>query len=366
MTKKWVNLFLKIMAWLSGSYALYVVVVLAHGTFTDYQPENEIPLIPLNISEQTLLEDSILSFTIWNIGYGGLGAESEMFFDSKGSLFSGGKMIRTPKKLVERNVQAVCDLVTSIKSDFFLFQEIDLDSKRSYYVDQVALVQEKIPDFSSFFAPNYKVARVPIPVFEPWHVYGKTHSGLATFASFQPAASSRNSLPGSFSWPTRIFQLDRCAALHRFKHSNGKELVVINVHLSAYDRDGALKKIQMEYLKTLVLEEYEKGHYVIVGGDWNQCPPFFKFDTFMPGKTQGYTQLNINPEFLPTGWRWVYDPAMPTNRKTKAPYQNGETFVTLIDFFLISPNIRVLNVKGLNQDFQYSDHQPVWMEITLE
>ena len=86
----------------------------------------------------------------------------------------------------------------------------------------------------------------------------------------------------------------------------------------------------------------------------------------MPGKTQGYKQLNIEDAFLPDDWRWVYDPVTPSNRKTKYTYQPGETFVTIIDFFLISPNLKALGIKTLKQDFKFSDHQPVWMEVRLD
>ncbi|NJM15622.1 MAG: hypothetical protein HC896_09855 [Bacteroidales bacterium] len=68
--------------------------------------------------------------------------------------------------------------------------------------------------------------------------------------------------------------LDRCFLLQRFGLSNGKQLVVINTHNSAYD-DGTLRNLQMNYLKTILKNEQASGNYIIVGGDWNQCPPGF-------------------------------------------------------------------------------------------
>ena len=366
MATKWYKLIKRGIALILGLFFLYVLFVLIHGTLTDYQPDDKTTLEPLSTSNQEVLEDSVFSFTIWNLGYGGLGEESELFYDSNGSLYSGGKMIRPPQEYVQKNIQGNRHFVTSIKSDFFLFQEVDVASKRSYFINQLGLIGEELPEYAAFYAPNYKVRRVPIPVLEPWHVYGRTNSGLATYSRFQPESSLRLSLPGAFSWPTRIFQLDRCAALHRYQHTSGKELVVINIHLSAYDEDGALKMTQMNFLRDLALEEYGKGNYVVIGGDWNLCPPFFQFDGFMPGKSGGYSQINIEPDFFPSDWRWAYDPTVPTNRKTKTPYQAGETFITLIDFFLISPNLNVLTVKGLDQGFRFSDHQPVWMEVEVK
>ena len=85
----------------------------------------------------------------------------------------------------------------------------------------------------------------------------------------------------------------------------------------------------------------------------------------MPGKGGDYTQQNVDSEMLPSGWQWIYDPTVPTNRKVSVPFKKGDTFVTLIDFFVVSPNVKVNKVKGINLGFQFSDHQPVWMEIEL-
>jgi endonuclease/exonuclease/phosphatase family metal-dependent hydrolase len=363
--KKLSRIFLKSVALFVGLFFVYSAFALIHAAITDYKPEDVVPLQAEQDSVEETISDSILSFTIWNLGYGGLGAESEFFYDSGSRLLSWGKMIRAPKELVERNIDASAEFVTQVKSDFFLFQEVDYHSKRSYYINQFELIGKNLPGFSAFFAPNFDVRRVPIPLLEPWRVYGRAYSGLGTFSRFQPVESLRYQLPGRYPWPDHLFSLDRCASLHRFRLTSGKELVVVNIHNSAYDEDGDIKRRQMEFLKELFLEEYDKGNYVIAGGDWNECPPWFEFDTFMPGRTQGYFQYNIAADFLPPDWRWVYDPDIPTNRKTRAPYVPGETFITVIDFFLISPNVQVISVKCLDQQFQFSDHQPVWMEVRL-
>jgi endonuclease/exonuclease/phosphatase family metal-dependent hydrolase len=48
------------------------------------------------------------------------------------------------------------------------------------------------------------------------------------------------------------------------------------------------------------------------------------------------------------------------------PYQANKTYTTVIDFFLLSPNIELLEVKGMPNGFEYSDHQPVRMMIKLK
>lgn len=363
MKKK--TLFRRLIIGVFALLLIYFILVLIHGWYTDWQPE-QTTVLPLNTpAKDSLLPDSVVSFVTWNVGFGGLGAESDFFYDDEGMWYSGGSMIRTPKPLVEKNLRGALDFLRQTKADFFLLQEVDVQSDRSYQLAQYEAYCQALPAFAATMAVNYRCDRVPIPLLEPWNAYGAVESGLGTFCRYQPEEAIRYQLPGHYPMPDRMFQLDRCAALHRIPTDRGKDLVVINIHNSAYDPGDKIKAIQLPYLRDLAIREFNKGNYVVIGGDWNQCPPFFRFDSFMPGNTQGYVQGNIPDGFFPEDWHFAYDPTMPTNRKCRDPYQKGKTFETLIDYFLVSPNVMIRNVKGIRQDFQFSDHQPVWMEVLL-
>lgn len=344
---------------------LYFTLLFAYGYFSDWSPEEKTTITPDQSAQPPIVTDSMLRFAIWNVGYGGLGAESDFFYDDQGMWYSGNSMIRSPRPLVEKNNEGAANFLKSTLCDFFLLQEVDIASDRSYQIQQYDQFRAALPAFSATMALNYLCPRVPIPLLEPWNPYGAVKSGLATFSKYQPSEVTSYQLPGHYPMPDRMFQLDRCVALHRFPTKWGKDLVVINLHNAAYDPGDKIKAIQLPYLRTLALAEYEKGNYVVLGGDWNQCPPFFRFDQFMPGNSQGYVQGNIPGDFFPTDWRFAYDPTVPTNRKCSDPYQKGKTFETLIDYFLVSPNVVVRTIKGINQGFQFSDHQPVWIEVTL-
>jgi hypothetical protein len=113
----------------------------------------------------------------------------------------------------------------------------------------------------------------------------------------------------------------------------------------------------MTYLRTFLISEYEKGNYVIVGGDWNQTPygvsslPSHRFDT------ENLTY--IERDFPAPGWQWAYDENMPTNRRVTVPYDRDSSLTTIIDCFLLSPNITPSHVETMDLEFRYSDHQPV-------
>lgn len=357
----------RIFRWFLLLLVVYIGGMLLFGTVNDYQPEAILPADCLAANVPTApLQDSVFSALIWNVGYGGLGDEAEFFFDNGGFWFSSGEMIRSDEDDVDRYVAGALQTLQSTKVDFYLLQEVDRRSKRSYYRNQLAEYQEVLKAASVCFTPNYKTEYVPIPVLEPWHQYGQVLSGLATYANYVPSESERQQLPGEFPWPTKIFQLDRCLLTQEFPLANGKSLFVINVHLSAYDSGGELKAQQMQFLKTHLESLYADGHYVLVGGDWNQCPPNFPFDRFAQGgDTQGYSQINIASDWIGADWQWVYDPAVATNRKLKDPYEKDVTFTTIIDFYLLSPNLRATAVRTINQEFQFSDHQPVYVEVEL-
>jgi endonuclease/exonuclease/phosphatase family metal-dependent hydrolase len=177
--------------------------------------------------------------------------------------------------------------------------------------------------------------------------------------------AERVQLPGEYPWPTKLFQLDRCALRQLVPVRGGRELAVYNVHLSAYDKDGSIRRQQMAKLKEMVLADYAAGRYVVVGGDWNQMPP--GFDWFSLNPTVKTTQLpfTIDFDFMPDGWKYAFDPAVASNRTSAAPYDVKQTRVKVIDFYLVSPNLRIKALKGLEQQFRYSDHQPVYLEVEL-
>ena len=343
---------------------LFVAGTLALGTYNDYQPALIIPLETAENADKKIIADSTLSFVIWNLGFAGLGRESDFFLATESIYWSSVKNILPEHKHVDKNFSGITDFIKKMEADFFLLQEVDVDAKRSCYKNEFAQLSQQKPAFSSVFAPNYNVPRNPIPFFQPWNTYGKILSGLATYAAYQPTLSTRFQLPGDFGWPDRIFHLDRCAAVQRFDTNFGKELLVINIHNSAFDKGGFLKKQQMEFLKKMVLEEYEKGNFVIMGGDWNMCPPEFPSNTFRP-KEKIAEDRNVPKDFMPEGWQWAFDPTVATIRNSSHPYVKDSSYISLIDFYLVSPNVTIEKVEGIDMDFEYSDHQPVRLEVRL-
>ena len=66
---------------------------------------------------------------------------------------------------------------------------------------------------------------------------------------------------------------------------------------------------------------------------------------------------------FPAGWRSAHDPSYPSNRNVDMPLKSGVTKTTVIDFFILSPNVRVIEVKTKPRDFAFSDHNPALLKL---
>lgn len=345
----------KIIKWLLIILCIPLLVLvgfLGYMSLTDYRPASVESLNIEGSASDTLIPDTIQLIT-WNIGYCGLGKEQDFFFD-------GGKGVRPDKQNYQRYVNGVMETVHGFAgSDVILLQEVDRDAKRSYFQDQVPMIASQLPGYAYAFALNYRSQFIPQPVSEP---YGKAVAGIMSLSAYNPSSATRYALAADASWPTGLFMLKRCFMAFRYPVANGKELVVVNQHLSAYD-DGTVKQQQMDTLRKFIMNEYAQGNYVIVGGDWNQFPP--DYHPALSG-ADGVAGMNVEKDFPEAGWNWVYDLTYPTNRKLNIPYEAGKTETVVIDYFLVSPNIAPLNVEVIDLGFAYSDHQPVRVRVALK
>ena len=341
----------------SGLILLIVAGFLLFATATDYKPGETEPIaIPPNTLPDTIPLGSLELYT-WNIGYCGLGAKMDFFYEN-------GKMVRPDEEYYERCRDGVLQQLLKLnKPDFILLQEIDQQSHRTYLDDQVERVKADFKDYAGFFALNYKVPFVPVPLYSPM---GKVRAGLITLSRYQPVKAERHSFPSAYSWPKRLFMLDRGFILTRFIVSNGKQLVLINTHNSAFADAADMRAKELNMIKSIIQEEYKVGNYVIIGGDWNQNPSPFNKDSIKDGNIAYAISPGIPADFLPAGFTWAFDSKYPTNRNVDKPYAKGKTGTTIIDFFVLSPNITMMTTNTLKTNFEYSDHQPVGIVVGLK
>ncbi len=332
-----------------GAFLLFLL----YASVDDYKPAESIRQFTSD-APTPLSDSSLLNMLIWNTGYAGLDATMDFFYD-------GGKQIRPSEEGVTHNFQEIRSTLRDFQGyDFIMLQEVDINSKRSYHINQVEAIGEDFQGYQTFTGINYNVFFVPIPLLNPM---GHVESGLLSLTKHTPTTVDRYGFPGNYAWPKNLFMLDRCFLVERHPVSDGNELLIINTHNSAYD-DGSLRQQQMIYLKEFLLNEYSQGNYLVVGGDWNQTPNGFVPE--LPSHLFDTLDLTyVEKDFPEPGWNWAFDPALPTNRRVDVPYNPFTSLTTVIDYFLLSPNISAEEVKTIDTGFLFSDHQPVRLVARL-
>lgn len=344
---------LKIVSSIISLLLVLVIGLVIFLTVTEYRPEDRQPAERVYADQKAEPASDQLTLYSWNIGYAGLGKESDFFMD-------GGEMVNPPsQETVEKNMAGIQGFMQANPAQVWLLQEIDLDSSRSGNVDQLSQISQVLGG-SNAFSYNYKCAFVPIP-FPP---IGQMASGIATVTSCaMDANAERIALPCPFSWPVSIANLKRGLLVTRLDVENtDKELVIVNLHLEAYD-DGEGKIAQTKLLMEVLQEEYQKGNYVIAGGDFNQTFPggLEKFPISDPEK---WTPGVLENTMLPEGWQFACDISTPTCRLLDQPYSPA-CQLYVIDGFIVSPNVQVDSVETVSLNFEYSDHNPVQLKVTL-
>lgn len=343
-----------ILLFLTAAFFLFV-------TIAEYRPKTvEKADISKGAKEQLLKTDEALKVLSWNIGYCGLDAQNDFFYD-------GGKNVTArSKEAVLNNLERVKALLKKEDCSFNLLQEIDVKSKRSFYVNQKKALSAFFTDYDSALALNYDALIVPAPISNP---LGRVKSGVFTLSKYGIENAERLQLPGAFSWPLKTVNLKRCLMVSEIKTDvQGKNLYIINLHLSAYDAAGVLRKQEMEFLQNLALKLYNEGHWVIAGGDWNSLFPGVEKDRFMPYTTpdEFLEWIEYSPaDFIGKDWKWGFDSLVPTVRLLEKPYVKGESYTTIIDGFICSPNVEIVWVKTTDLNFGVSDHHPVIAEFKL-
>lgn len=336
-------------------FLLFFIIVLGGALFwltaREYRPD---PIESLEVfsGTRTISPEDTLTIMTYNTGYAGLDKTEDFFMD-------GGQNVQ-PKdqKQVENNLNGIGSILVSNPADVYFLQEVDLDSKRSFHINEKDYY-ENILNMPGTYALNFSCDCVPYPL----PPIGKVNSGIHTLTDLTIKDASRIALPESFSWPVKTCNLKRCMLETRIplKGTNA-QLVLINFHLEAYD-SGEGKIAQSKMLAEKLNEEYLAGNYVIAGGDFNQT--FEGMDKYPILNTENWVPGVISEDSLPEHFSFATDDSYPTCRLLNEPYSGSfdSSQVYVIDGFIVSDNLKVSDISVINTDFEYTDHQPVKMEV---
>jgi len=336
---------------ISGIFLLYILIVIFVNTIADYKPTNNFNILREN---DIILNDTV-SFLSWNIGYAGMGQYVDFFYD-------GGKTVVPDYNYYKECLDSICYTLSLYDRlcDIILLQEVDFNSKRSYYENQKKIIDRiMVRKKNSDSLINYQVPFISFPLLKP---LGKVCAGLLTLSNYKPVLSLKIFFDKTYSWPKQIFFLDRGILIHAYRTKKSKFLFVINIHLSAFDDAKEARIKELNVLKLIITRILQNNHYLIIAGDWNINPPNYKFCNQNKLK-HFYTELN---NFHLENANFYYDSIVPTNRKANMPYIKNITPVTTLDYVLFSNNVKLINYKAIDLEFKFSDHNPIFFTVALK
>ena len=355
--------------WLLPLIAVTLVLIvavsyIAYVFLTYNRIEDNVPIAPEGTakSEAVKLDKEYTALT-YNVGFGAYTPDFSFFMDGGKSSWANSK------ESVIDCINGVSDILEENEADFAMLQEVDYDSTRAYHVDERQQIIDRFPDHSSAFAINFHSAFLMYPFTQP---HGTSYSGILTLSESPITSSVRRSLPIAND-VKKIVDLDRCYSVSRVPVENGKELVVYNTHMSAYGTDGGLLEQQLNMIFDDMKAEYDKGNYVVCGGDFNHDFPGgskYKLNDSVTEEEEAMSWAQDLPaELIPEGLSRVIDyesgVTVPSCRNADIPYSE-DTFVVTVDGFIVSDNVEPTYVDVLDAGFRYSDHNPVKMKFKLK
>ncbi len=287
-----------------------------------------------------------LSLLTWNIGYASLGKEADLIIDQGKSL----RALSTDQ--IATAASGIAQHLANQPADVLCLQENANAGFLTRNVPVRDVIATGLSDRISFYWTDMKAVLVPR--------FLRFDHGMSVHARVKVDTCSAFTLPQD---NTRYFGLVKKfygGLISRIPTTKrGSDWVIFNIHLSAFDPNAQTRLKQLAALLDMAQREYEKGHFVVVAGDWNMrlSPAEFPHQTLVGDLTW---TMPFSDAVLPKGWRIAVDSTTPTVRTLNARYVAGENYTTIIDGFVHSPNVAVLDVSTADLGFELSDHHPVF------
>lgn len=208
---------------------------------------------------QSATPTDTLTVVTWNIKFGG--ARIDFFFDCYGD-----RVLMTEDEVIH-NLEGLAQKISALNPDILLLQEVDVQSKRSAYIDQLQWLLDHTNLNYGFYGSQWKADYVPSDGI------GRMNSGNAILSKYPIKDASRIPLAliDDQSSAVQYFYLRR-NILKTTISIDDQDITVFNTHTSAYATDNT-RNIQISHIKTEIDDIARAGGKFILGGDFNTIPP---------------------------------------------------------------------------------------------
>ena len=180
---------------------------------------------------------------------------------------TNNKPVVRPESLFTNNMTRAAGLLGRSSPDVVGLQEVDFGAARSFDVHQLDTLATRLGSATAAQAVNWDVRYLPFPYGRPAVHFGRVLSGQGVLSQLPIRAHRRYVLPSPPQpFYRSAFYLDRLAQVTLLDWSD-RPLVVINVHLEAYDT--ATRENQARQVRTLYNQVAQPGVPILLLGDFN-------------------------------------------------------------------------------------------------
>ena len=183
---------------------------------------------------------------------------------------SCGEGVIADEETVSNAMQAIADTLNKINADIVLLQEVDIESKRSGYWNQIQYLLDNTYLNYGVYASMWEADYIPTDGL------GRINTGNAILSRYEIESAERIqlSLRTDQTELIQYFYLRRNILKAEIPElTNGqKKFFAVNIHATAFATDNTKEKHITKYLE--VLENIHSDEHIFVsGGDLNAVPP---------------------------------------------------------------------------------------------
>lgn len=203
---------------------------------------------------------SVIRVMTWNIRFGA--GRIPWFGDA-----CGDRVILKEEE-VYASLQAIADRINSIKPDVLLLQEVDLNSKRSCYIDELQWLLDHTYFNYAVYGSQWRSQ------FIPSDGLGRMDEGNVILSRWKISDAERIQLQlrGDQDKLTRYFYERCCMVTGRIEIPHVDNLYIVNIHASAFATDDTKQKHIIQFQDELDRIN-ASGGWFLAGGDMNTLPP---------------------------------------------------------------------------------------------
>jgi endonuclease/exonuclease/phosphatase family metal-dependent hydrolase len=255
--------------------------------------------------------DTITVMT-WNIRFG-VGT-TPWFGDSPGD------RVMMEESEVMHFLEGIAAKINDVEPDILLLQEVDVESKRTAYIDQVQWLLDRTHFNYATYASMWQAQVVPSDGL------GRVNTGNAILSRWPITDAVRIKLPqrGDQDGLTNYFYLRRNILKAKIALPGLSDFYALDFHASAFSTDDTKKK-QLDIFKSELDKIVAQGIHFVSGGDFNSLPVnATKLDYCLIDKRddESYHGANDDPQHKEGSWfeneiTWMQDlydsyvPAVP-------------------------------------------------------